>query len=321
MTYKKLKKYILENQSTSEDQFFDFLPKNIKTKIILTVGDKTSNASAFFSSIMRAYNIPHSRYSTAEHIELKNRFLRSLSPINIDELITSAERIVKRSQKMISSENLLFLLAINLLCNNEYLLVDVSVDLYKHLIDKINPYAIILAVDNDDKAEEIIASAPADTKYIISLCQRDDYSYRPTVTAPCGAIVSYASKNKITVKSADIMGTDFFHYDYLYHIPTIDQKNIPLAHLAIESASLIFAAIRPKIYEGLNTARDLYDLELYSLSPAVYLRNGNDDFLLHHRMKFNIITDNADFTPPTQNTVFCGNVDYIDKIKKCLESR
>ena len=321
MTYKKLKKYISENKSTDEDRFFDFIPQNIRSKIILTVGDETSNASAFFSSIMKAYSIPHSRYSMAENIELKNRFLRSLSPINIDELSTVADRIVRRSQKMILSENLLFLLALNLLSNNEYLLIDVSLSLYQHLIGRINPYAIIFALNDDDKAEELIASASAGTKYIISLAQRNDYSYRPTVTAPCGATVSYASKNKITVKSADIMGTDFFHYDYLYHIPTIDQNNVPLAHLAIESASLIFAAIRPKIHDGLSDARDLYDLELYSLSPAVYLRNGDNNFVLHHRMKFNIVTNETDFVPPTQNTVFCGNIEYIDKIKKCLKSR
>ena len=85
-----------------------------------------------------------------------------------------------------------------------------------------------------------------------------------------------------------MFGTSFYHYDYLYHISTLDLNNLPLAHLAIESASVLFSAPRPYIYKGLEKARLLYDLKLFSLSPTVLLWEGNDDFILHHKVKSQI---------------------------------
>lgn len=117
------------------------------------------------------------------------------------------------------------------------------------------------------------------------------------------------------------MGTSFYHYDYLYHLSTLDLNNVSLAHLAIESARVLISAPRPYIYKGLKTVKIPYDLTLYSLSPTILFREGENDFKLHHRLKFKTITIDDKFEIPTENTIFCGSKEYIETIKEKLKKR
>lgn len=321
MTYKNLKKFLTENTFTNIELLFDLMPQGVKSKVILCVGDSTGNTLSFLSSIMKECDISHSRYSKCEYFDIKNRFYRFSSKVTAEDICNCANQILKKSNKHISNECLLFICAMRLLDDSEYLLIDISEDLYKSISDKISSFAVIFALNDDDTTEAMINIAPHSTKFIAALCARDNFSYIPTAIAPCGALISYASKNKIIIKGASPIGTDFFHYDYLYHISAIDQRNVTLAHVAIETASMIFSATRPKIYKGLEKAADIYDMKLYSLSPTVLLRIGKPDFILHHRMKFEMITDEKDILLPTSDTIFCGNKEFIDKVKGMLEDK
>ena len=315
MTYKNLVKFISDNDRTNIEFPFDLMPCSIKSKIILCVGDTTGNVLSFLSSIM---NERHSRYLGRERVSIKNRFFHD-PPIEPVQLCDIADRLIKSTKKSISNESLLFLTSLRLLADEEYLLLDVSKDLYLKLIGYISPLAIIFATKNVSDIERNIELLSNHVKYIISLGDANDYSRISTNETKNGVTLCYASSDKITVRSSSPMGTDIFHYDYPYHLPIIDQKNVPLAHLAIEASCLIFSAIRPKISKGLEKAKDIDDLQLYSLSPTVLLRVGKDDFVLHHTMRFDTITDEEKVIGPTTDTIFCGSEEFIERVKSSIK--
>ncbi len=318
MTYKNLKKFLSQNDFINNDFPFDLMPHGIKSKIILSVGDSTGNALSFLSSVMRCCDIPHQRYSCAPCLDLKNRFVFS-TKTDIDTLCDTADKILKKCKKMISNEDLLLILALYLLDNNDYLLLDVTKEQYTKAITYLSPFAIMLAIDNDKEIKEMVSLSPSQTKYIVAQSQVDDFSFIPSQKAPNGASICYASRNKITIKSASIFGTDIFHYDYPYHIPTIDQRSISLAHLAIEASGLVFSVAKSQIAKGLKNASDIYDLTLYSIFPSVFLRLGDADFVLHHNMKYKIITKDDDIIKPTESTIFCGDEEFLTKVKKIIK--
>ena len=206
------------------------------------------------------------------------------------------------------------------LCDSEYLIFETSEEYYAKIKDKISAFALILAIDDDKKAESIIENAHPKVKEIINLSQKDDFDYISNKTNSNGARITYVSKNKITVANSDLFGTSFYHYSYLYHISALDLNNIPLAHLSIEAASVIFNSPRPYIYKGLEKAKIPHDLILYSLSPTILLCE-NDNFKLHHKLKFKIFTQDSEFEIPKDNTIFCGDKKYIESIKNKLKNR
>ena len=178
---------------------------------------------------------------------------------------------------------------------------------------------MILAIDDDALTQEIIDHAPVGLEEIIALSKKDNFDYISTQKSSAGAKVTYASPNKRTIASSTVFGTDFFHYDYLYKTRALNLNNIPLAHLAIESATVLFSAARPLMRIGIYNASLTNDLELYSLSPAILLREGKDDFSLFHKMKFKTVYENDELSFPVEDTVFCGNRDFINKIKRTLK--
>ena len=95
-------------------------------------------------------------------------------------------------------------------------------------------------------------------------------------------------------------------------------NNLAFALLAIETTSALINAPRPYIYKGLDNAHLTHDLKLYSLSPEILLREGKDDFLLHHVLKCKTVYENIS-SMPSENTVFCGSKEYIEQIKIALK--
>ena len=52
MTYKNLKKHLSNHNFSDDKTFFDLMPKRIKSKILLCVGENATNTATFLSSIM-----------------------------------------------------------------------------------------------------------------------------------------------------------------------------------------------------------------------------------------------------------------------------
>ena len=317
MTYKNLQKFLSNNINTEIK--FDLIPKGIKSKLIFIVGDKATNTASFLSSIMHECKIDHSRYSFDESIEIKYRFIKSGAFVPIGDICHSAEHIINKSNKSINSDELLLTCSLELLCESEYLIVAMNEQFYRKIIHTVIPYALILVINNDNLVQDIIEHAPIGLEEIISLSKKDNFDYISNQRSYSGAKITYASPNKLTIVSSTVFGTDFFHYDYLYKTRAIDLNNIPSAHLAIESATVLFSAARPLMRIGIYNASLINDLELYSLSPAILLREGKDDFSLFHKMKFKTVYENDDLSFPVEDTVFCGNRDFINKIKRILK--
>ena len=320
MTYRALKIFINGNTQPNNKKIFDLISTDIKSKIILVVGDRASNTASFLTSIMNACGLSYVHYTNNKDLTPFKRFFNNTHPISMDMICEKAEEILKATKRTLSNNDLFFSLALHL-SNDEYTVIEMDEDYYYHTKDHFSPFALILTLDNDTKIQSIINDAPSETKEIISLSNQDDFDYISTKTNKNGARITFASPNKIIVSNAALLSTSFYHYSYLYHISALDLNNVSVAHLAIESASIVFNAPRPYIYKGLDSAKLPHDLTLYSLSPTILLREGKNDFKLHHRLKFKIVDKNIDFSIPAENTVFCGDKEYINNIKEQLKKR
>lgn len=320
MTYRTFKYFINNNNQPNNAKIFDLISTIIKSKIIFILGEKKSNTSSFLASIMSACEMDYYRFTNDKSIALNLRFLKNSTPISMESLCENAEKIIKLSKKALSGDDLYFLLALSFR-DAQYTIIELEDEYYYHIKDIFPPFAIILATNDDERTKGIIDTAPIGTKEIISLSQKDDFDYISTKQNANGTRVSYASPNKVTIKDSNLLGTSFYHYSYLYHISTLDINNVSYAHLAIESASILFSAPRPYIYKGLDSARVPHDLELYSLSPAILFYEGENDFKLHHRIKVKTVSACEEFILPSENTVFYGNKAHIKEIKEKLAKR
>lgn len=315
MTYRTLKTFINKNTQPHNDKIFDLIPENIKSKIIFVIGNGSSNTAAYLSSIMSACEISHVHYLNDIGIEIYKKLLKNGAPFETDLLCKNAERIINNNKKALSNDDLFFALSLSL-DECEYTLIEMSEEYYYFIKDKFSPHALILTSSND-----LLECAPIDTQEIITLSKEENFDYISNQYNQNGARITFASPNKITLSSANLLGTCFYHYDYLYHISSIDLNNVAFAHLSIEAARIIFNAPRPYIYQGIETARLTCDLELYSLSPVIILREGKNDFKLHHALNFKVLTNDDKFEIPTDNTIFCGDKEYIQAIKDKLKKR
>lgn len=314
MTYKNLVNFIKENTHKAA---FDLTFPKVKSKVIFTIGEGASNVSAMLSSVMSACEIPHSRYINIDYFKLRDRFIRHENPILIDELCKAAEKIKRKAKSNISSDDLLFTIALSLL-DGEYIIIEMSEDFYKSVINRIDfePFAILLCSLDDEKNADLIKTLPCKTHFC-ALSQKENYDYIRHADEN-GRKMAFVSQNKYFVKSSNLLFADFYHFSYLYRLHTIDQSNIILAILVIESAALLLGAPRAYIYKGLSSAILPDDLNLNSLEPIVLLRIGDDNFNLPKGLICEKITDIIPSHRPSSNTVFYGNIEYIIQVKKAM---
>ncbi len=322
MTYKHLNAFLAENEQSSCNEFFDLIPNGIKSKIILAVGKGACNTAAYLSSVMSHLNISHSKYVGAKSLDLKNRFIAEGRNADINELCNISAAIAKKTKRAVGSEELCFLLALKLLDGaSEYLIITISDAFYLKIAGRtdIPPHAVIFTTFDDALSDGQKELVHAGAKEIIMLSQKDDRSYISSEKNTAGVRTSNVSANKIVTYKTNLMGTEFYYNSQLYHIVSIDKNNVPLACLAVEAAKNLFKTTYPLIYKGLKHARAPIDLELYSLSPAVFFKTGKNDFSLPKKMKFDIVTDMDGFKKPTENTIFCGSPEFIDSVKEKLK--
>lgn len=287
MTYRSLKNFINKNSQKHNSKIFDLISKDIKSKIILIVGNRTCNVASFLCSIMSACEISHTHYINTNRVDFNKRFLHNELPINQEIICENAEKLLKITKKSLSNDDLFLAITLSI-SSDEYTVIEMSEEYYNHAKEYISPFALILSIQEDEKVASLIKNAPNSIKEIISLSNKENFDYISNKTNDKGARITLASANKITIANANLLGTSFYHYSYLYHISALDLNNISLAHLAIESANVLFSAPRPYIYKGLDSARPILEFELYSLSPTVLVWNGEDEFSLHHKVQSKI---------------------------------
>ncbi len=315
MTYRALTTFINKNTNPHNNKIFDLMSYDIKSKIIFVIGNGACNTAEYLSSIMSACNASYLHYIDTPDTDLNKRFLQNGNQFSLDVLCEKAESILNKCKRNLSNDDLMLCLALSF-DNVEYTIVEIKCEYYNEIKDVIAPFALIIT-ENDE--QNLIENVPYGTKEIIAISNDANYDYVSSKYTRNGARITFASPNKITISNGDLLGTSFYHYDYLYRISALDLNNVPLAHLSIEAASVIFNTPRPYIYQGLAKATAPKDLSLYSLSPAILLRNGENNFKLHHKLKFKVITMNDEFEIPSESTVFCGDANYIQSIKNKLE--
>lgn len=250
MTYKKLKNLLLDNMANIID--FDLAGISVKSKIILCVGKRADTVSAYLSSIMSECGISFSRYTNDEKLELRNRFARLGSPVDDWELCRSADIICKSTSSALASEVLLVLMALSLLDGAEYLLIDLSYDLYEHIFERINPFAVIFTDGNDDKNEFLAQSVPSGAKEIVIFSEKEDFDYISRHTNTFVARINYASSNKATVFRKSPLGTEFFYFDKPYRISSRDESLVNSANIALTAARALFSPTSDELFLGID---------------------------------------------------------------------
>ena len=319
MTYKNLKKFLYENQN-NKSYIFDLMPKCVKSKIILAVGDGACNTASFLSSILNERGLSHSRYISYDEIELKDRFVQNGHPVEIDNLCQNAERLIKKSNKAIGAEELLFALSL-LVLESDYVIIEISDEFYESVIQELTfiPYAILFCTACDKKNEKFIDLAPEGVAEIFVLSQKENFDYISNIKNSHGTRVSYASQNKINVYKTSLFYTEIFYFSYIYRIPSIDLSNTLLASIAIDCARILFGISRATIHKGTANAKLFGDIELYSVSPNIFFKLGDSNFALPQNVKYNVTVSLENFEAPTDNTIFCGNRDFIEAVKNILK--
>lgn len=291
MTYKHLKQFIENNTTVSCTPATAKIKSNFNTNIIFIVGEDASNVASFLSSIMSAKSIGHARYINSDRVELKDRFLQNGVPVDTKDITRSAGLLLRRTQKLISNEELLCGVALEIL-ENVYLLFEVSYPCCKELFKntKIIPHTLILTSNDDEKNEDLINLAPVGTGEIISATSKENFDYISTTKSKLGTRISYVSQNKITIFTSKLLGgTQFFYFNDLFRIPSINLCNVYLAALAVEAARVSLSLPNHRIRSGLKKSRLIYDLKLHSLSPKTLINVGNREFKLHHNLKYKVI--------------------------------
>lgn len=200
---------------------------------------------------METSKIQHSHYVHSDDIELKDRFLSSISNAEVSDLALKAYNLFKRAKGTLSNDELLFLLALKLLDGkDEYLILEVPTDFYINSLSSLDLsiYALILCFFDDEKSQKCISLAP-------------------------------------------------------------------------QSAKLLFGISYPMIAKGLGKAKLLYDLQLWSLSPTVLFYTGQPNFKLPLRSKAHIITNESEEYSKNDTVIFCGNDEFINKIKEKIKNK
>ena len=315
MTYRSLKTFIKNNTQEHNTKIFDLIPFSVKSKIIFVIGKDANNTASYLTAIMKACEIEYTRLIN-DKIDINKKILQNGMRIPMDMLCENAEKIIKSTNKMISNDDLFLCLALSF-SDNDYSIIEIREEYYLKIKDIISHLAIILTTDN----QSLVENAPKEIKEVIALSKEDNFDYISNTYNQNGARITLASPNKIIISNGNLLGTCFYHYNYLYHVSTLNLNNVPLAHLSVEAATVLFYAPRPYIYKGLDNAILHRDVELYSLSPPVLLYEGENDFKLHHRLKFKKVTVDDEFVFSIDNTIFCGNKEYIEAIKGKLKKR
>lgn len=324
MLYKNLKKYLDENTGTDDHAALGLIPKKIGSKLIFLVGDRAANTSAFLSSIMMRRGIPHTRYINSDIIECKDRYLQNGKQIYIGEICHEYQYVAKKTKRSISGDWMSFIIALRALKRKEeYMLLDLTNDIYESLIknSSLVPFAVIFCNSSDENNEKLISITPSGVSEMISLSQRDNYDYISNTKNPNGVHLSYSSPNKFIIFHGDTYHTEFFRYDELYTIPSVDTSNIQLACLAIEAASVIFHIPYPYIYQGLERSKPIYGVKCYHSEPCVFFKIGDGEYKLHPHIKPKVVYE-KDFNGerPKFPTLYIGSNDFYDKIKKLLKT-
>ncbi len=203
------------------------------------------------------------------------------------------------------------------------MLLDVTNDIYEVLIknSSLKPFSVIFCNSSDEDNEKLISITPSGVGKIVSLSQRDNYDYISSAKNPSGVHLSYSSPNKFIVFHGDTYHTEFFRYDELYTIPSVDTSNIELACLAIEAANVIFHISYPYIYQGLERSNPIYGVKCHHSEPCVFFKIGSGEYKLHPHIKPEIVYE-KDFRGerPKCPTLYIGSNAFYDEVKKILKT-
>ena len=321
MTYKHLKSFLKANTISYADNFFDLIPKNIKSKIILAVGNRASEASAYLSSIMSNMEIAHSRYIDIPTLELKDRFIKYGVTADTSELTALADRIIKKCSKNISTAELCFILALELLADEgEYLILEMSDEMFMRIFSgsSFSAHTVILTTLDDALTKKQANLISLTTANIFTLSEQDDFDYISQQTNENGVRITYSSGNKTVKFRSDLFGTVFYYNVQEFYIKSFDLNNILPACLAVECARALFNAPLPLLQIGLKSTKLPRDIELFRLSPTILLCE-RKDFSLDHHLKFRVVTESDEILRPTENTLFCGNIEFKKKTKNAVK--
>ena len=170
-TIKNLNKFLENNHSIDNKAIFDLVHSCAKSKIIFTVGKGAHNCASFLSSIMDELGITHAHTLDASY-ELRSRFLLNKKEVDLYSIVEKAEMLLNKCKGGISNDSLILLLSLSLFEEYEYIIMEVDKEGFKNATRYIDPYAVLLTVNDDEIAQNLISTIPSTTREIIALSTR-----------------------------------------------------------------------------------------------------------------------------------------------------
>lgn len=277
------------------------LPDLSNVKIIYIIGDNAYSCGSYVSSVLERSGFKVGVCHANSVLEARDKISVGASSFPTQEICERLERLVSSALTMgrinnaksgrsfdtlpLSPESVLCLFAFDCFAQKdcELAIFECSEYFFENILSKlsITPLCSIFTSFDEIKISELIDTMPCGTKEIVRFSQKEDFDFISNKFSSKGARINTVSENKINIGKTNIYGTDLYYNSVYYHIQAVERKNVTYAALAIECIKALSRTIVPiaqsSIYKGLASVRLLYELELFSVSPLIFLKANNSD--------------------------------------------
>ena len=343
----------------SVDILNTLLPDLSKNKIIYVIGDDTDACGAFVSSVIESSRFSIGRARDCFELEPHNIFSINGSCIPTQNICANLDRLASLLLNMgqsenaksnrifdklpLSKESLACLFAFDYFAEKEcdFILFECSEAFFESILSKLKivPAVALFTSFDGEKISKFTDALPCATKEMICYSKDDNYDYISNKYSAKGTRISFVSQNKIKPVKTGGLGSDFYYNSTSYHIQAFEDKNIIYASLSLECISALSRLFSPfsrtAIYVGLEKAKLLFDLEIFSLSPMVILKVNNfDEDINPYFLQGKTVTvvkeemlESATFHKTVKSLIsnngqdailFTGSIRFINEIKKEL---
>ena len=343
MTYANIKKLFSSSSAdTSAELLNNMITDKVNCRLVYVVGDDTDACGAFVSSVLQKANVRAGRAQSCDGLEARKLFSAETEFVSPQELCEFTNTVP--SPKSFSKEALSLLFALDCFGKKgcEAIIFETTEEFFKSTLSKlkITPDIVIFTSFEEKTVSDLITALPRGVKDAICFSDLDNYDYISSKYTNEGTRVSVVSKNKINAVKTSFFGTDFYYNSQPYTTRATAPENIIHAALALECISALsrlgLTFSKYSLTKGLGCASLLFDLELFSLSPAIILKAGRfSEEKVASFLKADTLTIIKEEDIPTstfhktvkslleQNNsdilLFSGSLDFIGKIRKELE--
>lgn len=298
MTYRHIKKYLSEHNKADGGALpLRLCAQKKLSRTVLIVGKDAPDVCAYLSSVLTSSGLVHSYYSSAEHVELMERFMRCGVPTEPHLLEVYAGRVRRRLPADSSAECFLVSLALALPHVDEPLIICMSEELFERTCTEFQPKprAVVICTEDRERAERLCSLLPEGVR-----------------------VITHASLPQIVRANVNLLGTRLYIGKKEYTISSIEPEQAVLSALALECARCLTTTTHALSYRGLSRAQPPNAARLYCATPPILLKVGERAVCLDPSLRITQLTEGAD-DMEFEHALFYGSGEYIERIKRDID--